>query len=157
VWNGILPRSPLHDFRTGDELMNASLAPQRVAAGVFGAFGLLSLLLASVGIYSLMAYSVARRTREIGIRLAIGAKPAAVVRQILGKLMAVAAVGVIAGLSISALLARFITTQVKGVSVYDSATFAFVAALLGMVAFLAAAIPAWRAAGIDPQAALRSE
>jgi predicted permease len=156
-WNGILPRSPLPDFRTADELLRVALAPQRLAAAVFGAFGLMAIVLASVGIYSVMAYAVARRTREIGIRMAIGAKPAVVVRQILGKSMAVAGAGVAAGISIGALLAPFVATQVKGVSVYDGATFASVAALVGMVAFFAAAIPARRAARIDPQVALRAE
>jgi predicted permease len=156
-WNGILPRSPLYDFRTADELLSVALAPQRLAAGVFGAFGLMAIVLASVGIYSAMAYAVAQRTREIGIRLAIGAKPAMVVRQILRKSMAVAGAGVAVGLTVSALLARFVAPQVKGVSVYDSATFAVVAALVGLVAFLAAAIPARRAARIDPQVALRAE
>jgi ABC-type antimicrobial peptide transport system permease subunit len=104
-----------------------------------------------------MAYAVARRTREIGIRMAMGAKPAMVMRQVLGKSMAVAGAGIAAGISISALLARFVAPQVKGVSVYDGATFALVAALVGMVAFLAAAIPARRAAHIDPQMALRAE
>ena len=65
-WNGILPSSPLSDFRTADELLNAALAPQRLAAAVFGAFGLMAIVLASVGIYSVMAYGVARRTRESG-------------------------------------------------------------------------------------------
>jgi predicted permease len=156
-WNGIFPRSPLSEFRTADELLSVALAPQRLAAGVFGAFGLMAMVLASVGIYSVMAYAVARRTREIGIRMAMGAKPAMVIRQILGKSMAVAGAGVAAGISISALLARFVAPQVKGVSVYDGATFALVAALVGMVAFLAAAIPARRAARIDPQMALRAE
>ena len=113
-WNGVLPRSPLPDFRTADELLSVALAPQRLAAAVFGAFGLMAIVLASVGIYSAMAYAVARRTREIGIRLAMGAKPALVVRQILGKSMAVAGAGVAAGISISALLARFVAPQVKG-------------------------------------------
>jgi predicted permease len=156
-WNGVLPRSPLSDFRTADELLSVALAPQRLAAGVFGAFGLMAIVLASVGMYSAMAYAVARRTRDIGIRMAMGAKPAMAMRQILGKSMAVAGAGVAAGISISALLARFVAPQVKGVSVYDGATFALVAALVGMVAFLAAAIPARRAARIDPQMALRAE
>jgi len=156
-WNGVLPRSPLSDFRTADELLSVALAPQRLAAMVFGAFGLMAIVLASVGIYSVMAYGVARRTREIGIRMAMGAKPAMAMRQILGKSMAVAGAGVAAGISISALLARFVAPQVKGVSVYDGATFALVAVLVGMVAFLTAAIPARRAARIDPQMALRAE
>jgi predicted permease len=156
-WNGTLPRSPLSDFRTADELLSVVVAPQSLAAAVFGAFGLMAIVLASVGIYGAMAYAVARRTREIGIRLAIGAKPALVVRQMLGESMAVAGAGMAAGISISALLARFVAPQVKGVSVYDGATFALVAALAGLVAFFAAAIPARRAARIDPQAALRAE
>jgi predicted permease len=156
-WSGILSRSPLSDFRTADELLSVALAPQRLAAAVFGAFGLMAIVLASVGIYSVMAYAVARRTREIGIRLAMGAKPAMVMRLVLGKSMAVTGAGVAAGISISALLARFVAPQVKGVSVYDGATFASVAALVGMVAFFAASIPARRAARIDPQAALRAE
>jgi len=110
-----------------------------------------------VGLFSSVSYAVARRTREIGIRLAIGADPAAVVRQVLFKSMAVVGVGLAAGTLFSALLARFVAPQVKGVSVHDGATFTFVAALLGVVALAAATIPARRAARIDPQIALRSE
>jgi predicted permease len=156
-WNAILPHSPLYDIRAVDELLNVALAPQRMSAWVFGAFGLVAIVLASVGLYSSVSYAVARRTREIGIRLALGAGPAAVVRQILFRSMAVVGAGLAAGTLFSALLARFVASQVKGVSVHDSATFAFVAALLGVVALAAAAIPARRAARIDPQIALRSE
>jgi ABC-type antimicrobial peptide transport system permease subunit len=147
----------LYDFRTADELLNLALAPQRMAAGIFGAFGLLSMVLASLGLYSVMAYAVARRTREIGIRLAVGARPATLVRQVLSKFMAVAAIGVIGGTFISLLLARFVASQVKGVSVYDRATFVFAAALLATVAFFASAVPARRAARIEPEVALRAE
>jgi ABC-type antimicrobial peptide transport system permease subunit len=87
----------------------------------------------------------------------MGAKPAMAMRLVLGKSMAVAGAGVAAGISISAVLARFVASQVKGVSVYDGATFATVAALVGMVAFFAATIRARRAARIDPQVALRAE
>ncbi|HZL56913.1 MAG TPA: FtsX-like permease family protein, partial [Bryobacteraceae bacterium] len=156
-WNEILPHSPLYDFRTAEDLLSLALAPQRMAAAIFGAFGLLAIVLASVGLYSVMAYAAMRRTREIGIRLAIGARPAEVMRQMLGKSMAVAGAGIAFGAVASALLARFVASQVKGLSVYDGVTFAAVAALLTFVAFAAAAIPARRAARIDPQAALRSE
>jgi predicted permease len=156
-WNGMRPHLPLYDFRTANELRNVALAPQRMAAWVFGAFGLVAIALAAVGLYSSVSYAVARRTREIGIRLAIGAKPATVVWQLIFKTMKVAGAGVVAGTVIGALLARFVASQVKGVSVYDGPTFAFVAGLLGMVALFAAAIPARRAARIDPQIALRSE
>jgi predicted permease len=156
-WNGLLPRLPLYNFRTADELRDVALAPQRMAVWVFGAFGLVAIALASVGLYSSVSYAVARRTREIGIRLAIGAAPAAVVRQLIVQSMMVTGTGLAAGSAIAALLARFVASQVKGVSVYDGVTFGLVAALLGTVALLAAAIPARRAARIDPQIALRSE
>src|SRR5580692_1552797 len=103
-----------------------------MAAWVFGAFGLVAIILASVGIYSSVSYAVARRTREIGIRLAVGAKPGTVVRQLVSQAMVVAGAGLAAGTAISGLLARFVAAQVKGVSVYDGATFGFVLALLGV-------------------------
>ncbi|HEY6989649.1 MAG TPA: ABC transporter permease [Bryobacteraceae bacterium] len=156
-WSRLMPRSPLADFQSGDELLDVALAPQRVATGVFGAFALMSVVLVSVGLYSVMAYAVARRTREIGIRLALGAKPAIVVRQVLGNVLAVAAVGVAVGAGVSVLLGGFVASQIKGVSVHDAAMFALSAALLGVVAFCAGVIPARRMVRIDPQQALRSE
>jgi ABC-type antimicrobial peptide transport system permease subunit len=156
-WSGILPNSPIYDFRTANDLLNLTLAPQRMAAWVFGAFGFIAIVLASVGIYSSVSYAVMRRTREIGIRLAIGAQPSTIIRRILFQSLQVAAGGLIAGTAIGLVLTRFIASRVKGVSVYDTATFVCVAALLGGVALFAAAIPARRAAKLDPQIALRSE
>jgi predicted permease len=156
-WSRIAPRSPVYDFRTADDLLSTALAPQRVAAGVFGSFGLVAVLLSALGLYSVMSYSVARRTREIGIRLAIGAKPGTVVKRVIETAMTITGIGVVAGGGVGAALARFLSAQVKGVSVYDSLTFASVAALIGIVALFAAAIPARRAARIQPQVALRSE
>jgi putative ABC transport system permease protein len=157
AWSDILPRSPLYDFSTANDLRNVALAPQRMAVWVFGSFGLVAIILASVGLYSSVSCAVARRTREIGIRMAMGAKPATVVTQLMVRSMTVAAAGLAAGTAISALLAPSVAGYVRGVPVYDRATFAFVIALVGMVALLASAIPARRAARIDPQAALRSE
>jgi predicted permease len=154
-WNRLAPHSPLYDFQTGEELLDLALAPQRVATGVFGAFGLMSVVLASVGLYSLMTYTVTRQTREIGIRLAIGGQPTAVVGQVLGQSMAVAAAGIAVGACLSSLLADFVAGEVKGISAHNVATLVVAAALLGGVALLAAAIPARRAARIDPQQALR--
>jgi putative ABC transport system permease protein len=156
-WTRLAPRSPVYDFRTADDLLSRALAPQRVAAGVFGSFGLLAVLLSALGLYSVMSYNVARRTREIGIRLAIGARPGTVVMQVIAKAMEIAGIGVLVGGLVSAALARFLSSQVKGVSVHDAATFASVASLLAAVALFAAAIPARRAAAIEPQVALRSE
>ena len=156
-WNGMLPHLPLYNFRSADELRNVALAPQRMALWVFGAFGLVAIVLASVGLYSSVSYAVARRTREIGIRLAVGVEPGTVVWQLISQAMVVAGAGLAVGTAISGLLARFVAAEVKGVSVYDGATFGFAIALLAVVALLAAAIPARRAARIDPQVALRSE
>jgi ABC-type antimicrobial peptide transport system permease subunit len=155
--NSLQPPSALYNFRSADELLKLALAPQRLAAGIFGAFGLLSIIVASVGLYSVMAYAIGRRTREIGIRLALGARPDNVMRLVLGKFMAVAVAGVLTGTLISLLLARFVASQVKGISAYDGPTFASVAILLGTVALCASAIPARRAARVQPQVALRSE
>jgi ABC-type antimicrobial peptide transport system permease subunit len=156
-WNRLAPRSPLDDFQTGDTLLDVALAPQRVATGVFGAFGLMSVVLVSVGLYSTMAYAVTRRSREIGIRLALGAKPAHVMREVLGNALAVAAVGLVGGACISVLLGSFVTNQIKGVSVHDGVSFALSAALLAIVAFGAALIPGRRILRIDAHQALRSE
>ena len=156
-WSGIILNSPLYNFQTANDLLNLTLAPQRMAAWVFGAFGLIAIVLASVGIYSSVSYAAMRRTREIGIRLAIGAAPSAIMRRILFQSVRVAAAGLVAGTAIGLLLTRFIASRVKGVSVYDTATFVGVAALLGTLALFAAAIPARRAAKLDPQVALRSE
>jgi putative ABC transport system permease protein len=155
-WSGIFPNSPLYNFKTDNDLLNLTLAPQRMAAWVFGAFGLIAIVLASVGIYSSVSYAVARRTREIGIRLAIGAEPSTIMRRIVFQSLQVAAGGLIAGTFAGLLLTRFISSRVKGVSVYDTATFVSVAALMGGLALFAAAIPARRAAKLDPQVALRS-
>ncbi len=156
-WDLLTPRSPLYEFQTGDELLDVALAPQRLATGVFGAFGLMSVALVSVGLYSVMAYAVARRTREVGIRLALGGKPAVVLGQVLGNVLAIAAIGLAAGAGISMFLGGFVANQIKGVSVHYAAIFALSAALLGVVTFCAAVIPARRMLRIDPQRALRSE
>ena len=118
---------------------------------------MLAILLASIGLYSVMAHSVAERTREIGIRVAIGARPEAVVRGIVAKAVRLAAAGLVLGAAGSLVVARLIASQVKDVSPYDPATFCAVAALLAMVALLAAWIPARRAARIDPALTLRCE
>ena len=157
--SAILPHLPLFNFRTADELRSAALAPQRQCTRGFSALFGLSGDRACVrrAFYSSVSYAVARRTREIGIQLAVGAKPRTVVRQLIYQSMTVASRAGLAGTAISATVVQFVGSQVKGVSVYDGTAFAFVIALLGAVALLASAIPALRAARIDPQIALRSE
>ena len=157
TWDGLAPEAPLYEVRTGKELVDATLAPQRLAAGLLAAFGLAAIVLASVGLYGVMAYAVSRRTREIGIRIAIGARPASMVRQTLGSALALAAMGVVVGAAGSAALMRLVAPEIRGVSPHDALTFGAVAALLGLVALSAALGPAVRASRIDPVRALRCE
>jgi ABC-type antimicrobial peptide transport system permease subunit len=148
---------PLYGVHTGEEHVKMSLAPQRLAAGLLTSFAILAALVASVGLYGVLAYGVARRRREIGIRMAIGAEPAMVVRRILGQALSLTAVGLILGAGAACVLMRLIASQVRGVSPYDAVTFAAVSALLCAVATGAALIPAIRAANVNPLSALRSE
>lgn len=156
-WDTLAPGAPLDRVRTGQELVDGALEPQRLAAGLLAAFGLSAIVLASVGLYSVMAYAVARRTREIGIRLAIGAQPSAVVRQTMASALRLAAAGVAAGAAGSAAVMRLAAAELHGVSPHDWVTFAVVALLLIAVALAAALAPALRAARIDPLRALNWE
>jgi predicted permease len=157
AWGRLEPSVSLYDFQTAGERVNLFLTPQRVAAGIFGAFGLLAIVLSSVGLYSLVAYSVLQQKREIGIRIAIGAPPRSVLAAILRKSMRLTAAGLALGGIGSLLLMRFLATQVKEVSPYDGATYLLVALVLGAVALVAALIPARRAMNIDPAIALQAD
>jgi hypothetical protein len=157
AWGQLEPSVSLYDVQTGDERVGLFLTPQRVAAGIFGAFGLLAITLASVGLYSLVAYSVLQQKREIGIRLAIGAPPRSVLAAILRKSMRLTAAGLVVGGVASLLLMRFLATQVKEVSPYDGPTYVLVALAMVSVTGMAALIPARRAMGVDPAIALRAD
>ncbi len=156
-WESTAPEAPLFDLRTGDELLASAVAPQRLAAALLGAFGLLAILLATVGLYSVMAYSVVQRTREIGIRLAIGARPSRVLRDLLRQAMTMAGVGVGIGASTGLAAARLLAAQVRDVSPYDTLTFVAAAVLVSAVSAAAALVPALRAARVDPLQALKYE
>jgi ABC-type antimicrobial peptide transport system permease subunit len=120
-------------------------------------FAILAVIVASIGLYGVVAYSVARRKREIGIRMALGAEPARVVGRIVGQALSLTALGLILGAGASCALMRLIASQVKGISPYDAVTFAAVPVLLCAIAAGAALVPALRAAHADPLQALRSE
>jgi len=156
-WQEASPSVPLEGLHAGPEHVKMSLAPQRFAAGLLVSFAIIAALVASVGLYGVIAYGVAREKRDIGIRMALGAQPTVVVRRILGRALALTALGLILGAGASCALIRLIATQVKGVSPYDWATFAAVSVLLCAVAAGAALVPALRAAHADPLPALRSE
>jgi predicted permease len=151
------PSLPLYDVKTFEEHMGVSLFPARVAASLLGGFGMLALLLAAMGVYGVVSYSVAQRTREIGIRLALGARARDVLRLVAGRGMALVAAGMAAGLAVALLLTRFMEGLLYGVSATDALTFAAVVLTLGAVALLACLVPARRATKVDPMVALRHE
>ncbi len=148
---------PLFDIKTMEEQMLVALLPARLAGTLLGAFGLLALLLASVGIYGVMSYSVVQRTREIGVRRALGAQTGNLLRLVLGEGMRLAAIGFGIGLAAAVALTRFAASLLYGVTPTDPVTFAGALGLLSGAAFVACYIPALRALRVDPVTALRYE
>jgi putative ABC transport system permease protein len=140
-----------------DDLVSGSLAQRRFAMQVVGLFGLLALFLAGIGIYGVMAYSVTQRTREIGIRLALGASTGAILRWLLGRGMRLTLIGVAAGLLGALAVGRLLRGLLFGVAPTDVVTYAGLTLLLAGVALLACYIPARRATKVDPLVALRYE
>ena len=148
---------PVTHMMTMDALLSDSVSPRRFSAVLIGAFAGLALVLAAVGIYGVMSYSVSQRTHEIGIRMALGAQPGDVQGMILGHSAKLTLLGVGLGLAGSFALVRFLTSLLFGVGAYDAVTFIGVSVLLGAVAMAAAYVPARRAVRVDPLVALRYE
>jgi len=148
---------PVFDVKTMEARIADALAPQRFNLLLIGLFAGMAVVLASVGVYGVMAYLVARRTREIGIRIAIGARPEQVERQVLIETAWLAAAAVSVGLAGAFALTRYLRALLHGVTALDPATFAAAAALLVAIAIGASVAPARRAARVDPVTALREE
>ena len=147
----------LADVKTMDEVVSRSVAQRRLMMLVLAIFAGAALLLAAVGIYGVIAYSVTQRTQEIGIRLALGAQRSDVLRMVVGQAAWLAGIGIVTGAAGAALLTRLMTDLLFDVEPFDPVTFAAVAALLGSVALLASYLPGLRATRVDPVVALRSE
>jgi putative ABC transport system permease protein len=139
------------------EAVAAALLPQKLGVAVAGAFGLVGLLLAAVGLYGVMAYSVSQRTRELGIRTALGASANDTVRLVLRHALALMALGAVLGAAAGLGATRLLTSLLFGVSPTDPLAFLAVLTILAMVALVASLAPARRATRVDPMVALRAE
>jgi len=148
---------PVVDVMTMDDVIASSLSQRRFSMLLLAAFAILALLLAAVGIYSVLSFAVRRRVREIGIRVALGAEMKDILRLVVTEGMKPALLGLALGVAGALALGRVVASFIYGIAAYDPLTFAAVAMLLGAVALLASIIPAYRAARIEPTRALREE
>jgi len=151
------PQQPLYDVKTMERAFFEELASNRVITGLFVAFAVVALGLATVGLYGLISYTVAQRTREIGVRVALGARRGDILRMVVGQGFRLVALGLAAGLFLGLALSRVMAGALVGVSATDPLTFTVLPLVLGVVALLASAVPARRAACLDPAAVLRAE
>ncbi|HSU57963.1 MAG TPA: ABC transporter permease [Bryobacteraceae bacterium] len=151
------PSIPIYEMRTTEQQLDLSLRTERLVASLSTVFGFLATLLAVIGLYGVTAYTVARRTREIGIRMALGALQGNVIWMIMREVLAVLAAGVVIGIPAAVGLSRLIRSQLYGLTPYDPGTLASATLVLAAVACLAGFIPALRASRIDPTHALRYE
>ncbi|MCM3872700.1 MAG: ABC transporter permease [Pyrinomonadaceae bacterium] len=148
---------PITNIKTMNDVVAGTVAPRKFNLMLFGLFAVIAVLLAALGIYGVMAYSVAERTQEIGIRMALGAPQSEVLRMIIGKGMKLTLIGVATGLALALMLTRLMTTLLFGITPHDTVTFAAVSVFLIVIAVMACYIPARRATKVDPLVALRYE
>ena len=151
------PDVVVYGIRTMQERLHDSLARQRFSSAMLGVFAVFALLLAAVGLYGVMSHLVTQSTHDIGVLVALGARPGNIIRLVVWQGMQLAGIGIVVGLVGAAALTRVMASLLFGVSTTDAFTFGTVPALLAAVAFAATVIPAWRATRIDPMAALREE
>jgi putative ABC transport system permease protein len=153
----LIPSLPAPAIHTMDELLSETVAQARLQTHALSLFAGIALVLAAVGLYGVIAYAVTQRTREIGVRMALGAQKGAVLALVIGQGMKLAVLGVALGLAAALALTRVLRNLLYGIPPNDPATFAAVSVLLLAVALLACWLPARRASRIDPMEALRHE
>ncbi len=151
------PSLPIADVRTMQDVVGATMSSPRFTGFLLVMFAAIAVLLSAIGIYGVLSYLVSRRTREIGIRLAIGASRSEVLQLVLGRGLVLAGAGVAVGLGIAAVVTRFMQTLLHDVAPQDPVTFGVVAILLLFVALVSSLVPAWRATRVDPVSALKTE
>ena len=149
--------TPAYQARTMDEVVAGQVSARRFAMGLLSGFGLVALVLAAVGVAGVLATMVAERTREIGVRMALGAEPAAMMRQVIRHGLSRAGLGLVLGLVSVRVATRFIASLLYGVEPTDPVTYGAIAVVLLLTGRVAAGIPAWRAARVDPVEALRGD
>jgi putative ABC transport system permease protein len=149
------PKMPMFDAKTLEDHIGVSLFLQRMAATLLSIFGVLALSLAALGLYGVTAYAVSQRTRELGIRISVGANRLDILKLILGQGLMLSVIGMTAGFVIALIVTRLSTHLLYGVTAADPMTFAVVAVILVGVALLSAYFPARRATKVDPMMALR--
>jgi ABC-type antimicrobial peptide transport system permease subunit len=151
------PDVVVYGIRTMQERWHESLARQRFSSTMLGVFAVFALLLAAVGLYGVMSHLVTQSTHDIGVLVALGARPGNIIRLVVRQGMQLAGIGIAVGVVGAAVLTRVMTSLLFGVSTTDVFTFGTVPALLAAVAFAATVISAWRATRVDPMVALREE
>jgi predicted permease len=154
---GLDPNLPVYDVKTMAEHMRLALLPARVAGGVLGGFGAVALLLTVLGLYGVMSHAVSQRTRELGVRTVLGARPADLLTMVLTQGLILAGIGTGIGLALAWVVSRLVASLLYGISATDPLTFAGVPALLVGTALVASYLPARRATKVDPMVALHCE
>ena len=151
------PELPAFEFKTMEQRLSETLSRRRFSTFLLGVFAIVALMLAAIGIYGVMAYSVTQRTQEIGIRMALGAQPGKIMMMVVRHSFILVVLGVVIGLGGAFALTRVMSSLLYGVSATDAVTFTAPALVLGVIALLASYFPARRAASVDPTVALRNE
>ena len=150
------PALPTSDYQTLDQIVDRSVSPRRFILLLIGAFSVTALLLASIGIYGVISYSVSQQTQEIGIRMAMGASAVQVQGRIVMKTLILASAGILVGMVGAFMVSRLMASQLYGIGPTDPLTFVAITLLLALISVLAGHLPARRASRIDPMSVLRS-